>query len=279
MTLPANHKYGSTESNERISQASQYLKSQSLINPLMADDKALSASAYILKNVKNLSNNDSSQSSLTFKDVFFKEVRPTTHSGWTGCVYEKGKITIRSVGRRKVMLFNPMDVVLFDRILVWKAHNPSQTRNDAWDLFAGHTISGRFGHVDAMISLIYGVRRYDYILKFRQSEDQRVLDLRAAFERKVLKKGLILEIEWSVEDPNEYFLKVLAPFSVLCNEAQKTKLKLPLKVNEIDKENARKLKAMSRSSLTDPPEWLKGYWEEYVKAVFGEEISWETQAA
>ncbi|KAJ3142628.1 Anoctamin-6 [Physocladia obscura] len=48
---------------------------------------------------------------------------------------------------------------------------------------------------------------------------------------KLLQKGIIIERETSMEDPNEVFIKLLAPFSVLCAEAQLMKLKLPLQAD------------------------------------------------
>jgi hypothetical protein len=99
-------------------------------------------------------------------------------------------------------------------------------------ILAGDTVFGR-GHVDAIIKLIFGVKRYDYILKFKRSDDDRTLELRASFEKKLLKKGLLVERETSIEEPSETFLKIVTPFNVLCNEAQITKLKIPLKVNEV----------------------------------------------
>ncbi|KAI8844877.1 hypothetical protein BC829DRAFT_282265 [Chytridium lagenaria] len=52
--------------------------------------------------------------------------------------------------------------------------------------------------------------------------------VRRSFEKKLLKKGMVVERETSLEEPKESFVKILTPFIALCHEAQLMKLMLPL---------------------------------------------------
>ena len=87
------------------------------------------------------------------------------------------------------------------------------------------------GQIDAIIKLHFGVKRYDYILKFKHSStDNKSETLRRRFEKKLLNSGVLVERETSVESSKEVYVKIVCPFSLLCSEAQLVKLKLPLKL-------------------------------------------------
>ncbi|KAJ3101847.1 hypothetical protein HDU97_001021 [Phlyctochytrium planicorne] len=151
---------------------------------------------------------------------------PLINDGWSGPPHEKGCIVTRTRGRRVVNLYMPGDVVMFDRIAVWKMQNPTKSIQDAWDGCVLDSL-GRTKRFDALLKLQYGVERYDYILKYSCGNVQYEL-MRRQFEKKLMKKGLLIEKEQSIEDPKETFLKILTPFVVLCHEAQCIKLKLPV---------------------------------------------------
>ena len=61
------------------------------------------------------------------------------------------------------------------------------------------------------------------------SNDSNSDSIRSSFEKKLLKRGLIIERETSVEEPKIVYVKVLSPFNVLCSEAEIYKLRLPVK--------------------------------------------------
>ncbi|KAJ3168782.1 Anoctamin-3 [Irineochytrium annulatum] len=152
----------------------------------------------------------------------------SNNDGWMGPPYDKDGVTTRTKGRRTVCLYRPVDVLLFDRVARWKMKHKGKTKEQAWDNFAGPHMN----QVDAIVKLHYGVDRYDYILKFRSSADPRPELNRKTFEKKLLMRGVIIEREQSVEDPKDYFVKVVVPFHVLCTEAQVLKLRMPQSTNE-----------------------------------------------
>jgi hypothetical protein len=79
--------------------------------------------------------------------------------------------------------------------------------------------------------IVYHVQQWDYILRYEKSSDETADNVaREAFEKKLCKAGLILEIEQSVEYDSEYYVKIMFPFHVLCEQAQKDKLRLELHV-------------------------------------------------
>jgi hypothetical protein len=102
-------------------------------------DKSYSGSAF-LKHARSLPGGNDSSNSLLNGEIVFRDAIPATHDGWAGPAYEKGKVTTRTTGRRTVMLYNPLDIYLFDRVLQWKNRNPLMTRDEVWDLF------GMFGY-------------------------------------------------------------------------------------------------------------------------------------
>ncbi|KAI9597435.1 calcium-activated chloride channel-domain-containing protein [Syncephalis fuscata] len=81
---------------------------------------------------------------------------------------------------------------------------------------------------DAIVKLVYGVRRYDFILKFPDhnlDENQNIM--RKAYEKELLRRGIYLEHEaWP--DDNAVYVKCLGGFDVLAREAERIRLRLPL---------------------------------------------------
>ncbi|KAJ3201608.1 Anoctamin-7 [Entophlyctis luteolus] len=131
-------------------------------------------------------------------------------------------IHVRTKGRRSVFLHKPGDVALFDRT----QSLPTSSSQDS------------------IINLHFGFKRVDYVLKFTQSKGDHI---RRRFEIKLVKKGLIVEREISVEDPKDIYVKITAPFCLLCVEAQMMKLKLPL---QLDKDYERRVSIASQSNRT-----------------------------
>ncbi|ORY50474.1 DUF590-domain-containing protein [Rhizoclosmatium globosum] len=189
---------------------------------------------------------------------------PETHDGWCGPKLGDSVVTTRTKGRRTVYLFKAADVTLFDKIAKWK--NSKCTLQDAWDIFGSGPLI--YGHntssPDAIIKLHFGVDRYDYILKCVVNLlDTKGEALRKKFETRMLQNGLIVERERSIENPEEVFIKIITPFSVLCAEAQLMKLRLPLKV---DNRFERRLSMASNGSIIVPTLFTKSI--AFIKRLF-----------
>ncbi|KAJ3249875.1 Anoctamin-7 [Chytriomyces hyalinus] len=204
-----------------------------------------------------------------------------THDGWSGPKMGAAEVTTRTKGRRTVFLYKAVDVALFDRIAKWKT--AQSTAEDAWELFgnASYQLLHGLNHSpDAIIKLHLGISRFDYVLKYKISSDPRAEAkqeaLRRKFELKLLQKGLIVEREVSFERPHEVYVKIVAPFSVLCVEAQVMKLKLPLKLDEA---YTRRISISPHRQRTRFPKWIAMY-SEYAHKVLGlDEVDTKCQSA
>jgi hypothetical protein len=62
-----------------------------------------------------------------------------------------------------------------------------------------------------------------------EQSSERDMQRRVFFENKLANEGLVLEREVS-EDGNVFFVKIHAPFDLLCRLAEQVKLALPIKV-------------------------------------------------
>ncbi|KAJ3110846.1 Anoctamin-7 [Phlyctochytrium bullatum] len=133
--------------------------------------------------------------------------------------------------------------------------------------------------VDGVLQLVYGVKRYDYILKFKLDTNASNAEVyRSAFEFKLLKRGLLIERELSLEDPSDVFVKILTPFHVLCTEAQLMKLKMRLKVDDEYVQKIRKSTTQSRSSLKLQSGPFFELWRR-IKPLFEDDLGIEEQSA
>ncbi|XP_061435132.1 anoctamin-6-like isoform X4 [Lethenteron reissneri] len=87
-----------------------------------------------------------------------------------------------------------------------------------------------------------GQRKIDYILAYEDSagkEAEKKEDRRKTFELNLQKKyGLLLETvdKSSATDGKTYFVKVHAPFEVLCTFAEKLHIKVPVKENQVQRD-------------------------------------------
>ncbi|KAI9351161.1 calcium-activated chloride channel-domain-containing protein [Zopfochytrium polystomum] len=138
----------------------------------------------------------------------------------------RADVTIRRLhDRRFVKLWADEDVRCFDAVVKWKAFNKEASKEKALTVFCP-----KFRAADAIVSVIYGVEQWDYILRFKKSkhEDAAVL-ARNEFERRLCKRGVVMEHEQSKEKSSTIYVKLLVPFHVLCVEARTLKLMFRLK--------------------------------------------------
>lgn len=73
---------------------------------------------------------------------------------------------------------------------------------------------------------MYRSRSVDYVIKFEESENN-LTSVRACWERKLLKRGLILEHDSDIFS-RSVFVKIIVPFSVLLRKAEALNMNLPL---------------------------------------------------
>ncbi|CAI2175932.1 18391_t:CDS:10 [Funneliformis geosporum] len=139
---------------------------------------------------------------------------------------DKIKITILEIEKhRKLHLLND-DVKLYDEICLWKGSNPEASLATAIENFA------KFKTADAIAKVIYNYEFPDFIIKFNEKGDKvtkrEINQLkRLNFEKLLLRAGLILEFELDSDRVFTY-IKVIAPFEKLCNQAEKQKLKMAI---------------------------------------------------
>ncbi|KAJ3329709.1 Anoctamin-7 [Blyttiomyces sp. JEL0837] len=129
------------------------------------------------------------------------------------------------------------DLDLFDEVVAYKKTWLDATFEQALERFILRQ------HGDVMVRIAYSNSRthWDAILKYdvkpsQKAEEQRKLRARAHFERELLRNHLILVRERGrpadpiEEDLGMHYIKIMAPFAVLCDEAELIKLKM--EVNE-----------------------------------------------
>ncbi|KAI8837582.1 calcium-activated chloride channel-domain-containing protein [Chytridium lagenaria] len=138
---------------------------------------------------------------------------------------KRGQVVVKTLSeRRSVKLFFKEDVEAFDRIMRWERSNSEKVPQKALELFCSE-----FRAADALIPIIYASETWDYVLRFRRSKkDQEIMELREAFEKRLLENGAIIEIEDSSENDKITFMKIILPFYVLSSLARHWKLRLPL---------------------------------------------------
>lgn len=134
------------------------------------------------------------------------------------------KNTTRRIGSRLIRMWFQEDLELFDEVNSHANDNPDCGRAEALSLFGASSQSS-----EAIVQLIYGVDCFDYILKYNLRDNHQ--NMRDAFEKELLKRGLFLETEYTNDISGQVFIKVITPFHALGTTAEDLKLRLPLKVH------------------------------------------------
>ncbi|KAJ1338895.1 hypothetical protein BSLG_006532 [Batrachochytrium salamandrivorans] len=146
-------------------------------------------------------------------------------------------IHIRNMLRTVALFGHKSDALLMDKIWAWHLANLSANSIDAMNYFAGEK------NADAIVKLLYSksMSPWDGVIQFQKPADkianklkvsgQKFDELRAAHLTGLLRRGLILIFKVSELNPDERFVKILAPFGLLCKEAERIQLRMQLNNN------------------------------------------------
>jgi hypothetical protein len=153
-----------------------------------------------------------------------------------------------------LLLLNPKDIELFDKILNFKESRINLILNDP--RINGSTLKGeyylisnpeevnlakstfyKYPTADALINSLYYLRKYHYVIEYpKQDKNDKDYEfheqLRSDFEMELLKAGLVLEKEISY-DKSSIFLKLFVPFGAQIAEAVKMRLRFQLKAPKL----------------------------------------------
>ncbi|OZJ02636.1 hypothetical protein BZG36_04162 [Bifiguratus adelaidae] len=162
----------------------------------------------------------------------------------------------RSIGDRTLYMMSPEQGQVFDRIMEWKRRNPDATYKDCMNALAPtHFPPTKGDPTDGLIKMIYRPLScpYDLILKYPYvhgadafsmqgaRNDEQLNSLhgpptakelkhakwRLKFETELVKHGMLIEHELAL-DLDQVYVKIVAPFEVLCREAQSRKIRKDL---------------------------------------------------
>ncbi|CAG8592544.1 2076_t:CDS:10 [Funneliformis caledonium] len=142
-------------------------------------------------------------------------------------------IKLQVEAHRTLNLINVEDQNLYNKMDEWVKSNPGVTLETTILKFDPE----KYPNSDALAKVIYDYPFPDFILKYENDKVKHLYDhennekyeiramKRQNFERLLLRAGLFLEHEIDTEGDNTY-VKVIAPFERLCEQAQQTKIKL-----------------------------------------------------
>jgi len=140
-------------------------------------------------------------------------------------------IKIENLGEKAIFMARQEDQLLLREIVEFhnqKTDNPESKNFDAaMEKFCGKE------NGDALVKVVYDHTDIDFVIKL--NDQGKFPEIRAMWESKVIKKGLIFQIETGVT-PKEIYYKVYTPFSLLCIEAETRRITLPLLEHDSSKE-------------------------------------------
>ncbi|KAJ1343997.1 hypothetical protein BSLG_001477 [Batrachochytrium salamandrivorans] len=126
-------------------------------------------------------------------------------------------IHIRNMLRTVALFGHKSDALLMDKIWAWHLANLSANSIDAMNYFVQ--------------------KPADKIANKLKVSGQKFDELRAAHLTGLLRRGLILIFKVSELNPDERFVKILAPFGLLCKEAERIQLRMQLNLEKLFKNN------------------------------------------
>ncbi|KAI8899199.1 calcium-activated chloride channel-domain-containing protein [Globomyces pollinis-pini] len=173
-------------------------------------------------------------------------------------------ITIRRLNNRCLMMKDIQDVDLFDEISSWQLDNPRSLVLDAMDEF------GDRRHADAFVKILYSnhLSPWDAIIKYdpknepdftleqlinfltdESNEKEPMSVIRGKHIEALLDKGLIVEYERHESQPQHRYLKLMATFEALCNEAERRAFRCNLSFETLKRYTKNDAVRNSRNSL------------------------------
>jgi hypothetical protein len=136
------------------------------------------------------------------------------------------EITYREIRERSIPFINKSDLDLFDEITEFRKSNVNI--EDAFKKYV-LSIDKMHPNADAIIKIVYSAPFHELIIKYSNKKDSdRTIELRNKMIAEILTAGLFVEVEPAVEK-QEFYIKIIAPFLLLCKNAEKEKLRFPMK--------------------------------------------------
>ncbi|RIA84496.1 calcium-activated chloride channel-domain-containing protein [Glomus cerebriforme] len=126
---------------------------------------------------------------------------------------------------RTLLLINKKDQTLYKEINNWVYENPESNLEDTILKFNPE----EYHNSDALAKVVFNYSSPDFIIRYKDNKDDDDLNRkqkkRENFEILLLRTGLILEHEIDTDGIYTY-LKIIAPFDILCEVAREIKLKI-----------------------------------------------------
>ncbi|CAG8495466.1 2121_t:CDS:10, partial [Dentiscutata heterogama] len=151
----------------------------------------------------------------------------------------------REISRRKIFFLNENDIKLFENIQKWINKKEPTTLEETIEYqlvkMTGqeNRLKTTIGYqllnnpyarkVDAIAKTFFADHLPDFILKYFVDNDEKKKNRRDDFIKLLLRVGLVVEEETKSDDENIKYVKVFAPFKLLCDYAEPMKLDFPLK--------------------------------------------------
>ncbi|RIB06533.1 calcium-activated chloride channel-domain-containing protein [Gigaspora rosea] len=152
------------------------------------------------------------------------------------------------IARREILFLNKNNVKLFEDIQKWINKNDQTTLEETIEyqlmkmIGQDHRSKTTIGHqllnnpksrkVDAIAKTFFTDHLPDFILKYPVDDDKEKQKKRYNFIKLLLHVGLVVEEETKSDDNGKRikYVKIFAPFKLLCHCAQHMKLKFPLEL-------------------------------------------------
>jgi hypothetical protein len=132
-------------------------------------------------------------------------------------------IVTRTVNNKVVLMYNELDVILFDEIVAWRRLNPKSNMFEAFKHFADRI------HADAIVKIAYDEQliHWDVVIRYSVKDDSKQsiaenvsnLEARNLFIVELLKKNIFLEFEMFVPKDDMRFMKIMGSFDQFASEA------------------------------------------------------------
>jgi hypothetical protein len=180
-------------------------------------------------------------------------------------------IVIKRSSNRFLFFKSQEEIALFDAICRWKYAHPMATLREALVFFQDYEFH------DVMVKILYcnsqspwdGIIKYDktsrpdlalddLYRKLVGQEDERLTyaAIRGRHIQSLLKRNLFVELEILDLDENDRYLKIIAPFETLAEQAERMKLKVPVSkvfLNSVINEGSEGTTSLNRSLLRKLP--------------------------